>query len=233
MSRRPPNRTVYVNNHRKGMQIAKDFAKVPRVSRGGQPIYAREINPTSRGRNYNNMLSQQSCNGRNGYMGMRNPYGVNYYEIHPDGHLNLPGQQHHNFAHIHATNPKGEKLTVIYGNQIRPVSQSSVNLRPPKIKINPVRCAAKSCVVLGIGASLCNVANAAPGERKRVLANEISSTAGSFIGTAACAAIGTAICPGIGTIIGSIVGGFVGGMVGDAVAPVNSHDSELDYLFEK
>ena len=39
---------------------AKNFAQVPRQSKGGQPILASELNPTSRGQIYNTMVSYPS-----------------------------------------------------------------------------------------------------------------------------------------------------------------------------
>mgnify|MGYP006894207302 CR=1 FL=1 len=120
MSKKPPpppqERVDHYNNWHKFRQEASKWAQVPRQSKGGQPIYAHQLNPTSRGQNYNTRLSYPQRNGEIRNISLRNPHGQNYYVLHPDGQPHLPGPSHHELPHIHAVNSKGETKIITFGN---------------------------------------------------------------------------------------------------------------------
>ena len=102
----------------------KDHAKVPRQSKGGEPIPANFLNKNSRGPNYLEIITKGTHNGNAPSIGMRNPYGENYYVIHPDGHQDLPDQKWHNDFHGHAKNSKGEELIVMLEKKSGDTEQS-------------------------------------------------------------------------------------------------------------
>lgn len=199
-------------------QIAKDFSKVPRRSKGGQPIPATELNRASRGPNYQTMVSYPQRNGEPRSIGLRNPHGRNYYELHPDGHPHLPNQPHHNYAHYHAVNSKGEKKTIAFGKPLNGTGTPKVKSAGGRLLKSVAKGVSKPLSVVAVGLSLNNVASAEPSDRLSVAANEASSWAGWWAGAAAGAAVGSAI-PGVGTAIGAFVGGIVGSVAGDYLVP--------------
>lgn len=104
---------------------AKDLAKVPRESRGGVKIPASTLNKSSRGPKYYDMLAHKPHTGQEHSIGMRNPYSVNYYEIHRDNHLGTPGE-HHNKYHVHGVTPNGQKfLVVVDGSDKKTTTKTS------------------------------------------------------------------------------------------------------------
>jgi len=99
---------VKARNRRHAYTLAKDHAKVPRVSKGGETIDIDEIKPSSRGDNW----SQMKYRGARSVGRKHTDKGVSYFE-HPDGHpdAGMPGMpKHHNSGHIHAIDAKGEKI---------------------------------------------------------------------------------------------------------------------------
>jgi hypothetical protein len=71
---------------------AKDFAKVPRVGRGGEHISPAEVHVSSRGSNWQAGLEAQQQHGRSQEVGRRmapaqsGPTAPNEYVFHADGH---------------------------------------------------------------------------------------------------------------------------------------------------
>ena len=100
--------TIKAKSRRKAISLAKDHAKVPRVSKGGENIGINDLNPTSRGKNWSQMKSAGVEN-----LGRKNPKGKNYWFEHPDPHPDAgsPGvPKHHESGHIHSVNSKGEEI---------------------------------------------------------------------------------------------------------------------------
>ena len=77
-----------------------------------ETISFKELNESSRGKNY--AMSQQNHSN----LGRRSIDGSCGYFNHPDGH-NDDVEAHHDFAHIHAWNKKGEKIIITYGSRIK------------------------------------------------------------------------------------------------------------------
>lgn len=77
----------YAETRKKAISAAKRIADVKRESKGGVKIPATELNPSSRGDNFNQMLLKKKKAGRELYIGMKNPDGQpGMWEDHPDGH---------------------------------------------------------------------------------------------------------------------------------------------------
>jgi RHS repeat-associated protein len=100
---------VKAKSRNDAIRQAKEHAKVPRKSRGGQEIEIDRLNDSSRGKNWEKM----KANGGK-KLGMENPNGKNYWFEHPDGHPdagqpNIP--KHHDSGHIHSVDSNGvEKI---------------------------------------------------------------------------------------------------------------------------
>lgn len=89
------------------LRRARQYAQVPRISRGGENIAMEDLNLTSRGVNWNMIKADKGQS-----LGRRNPNGKNYWFEHPDAHSDAgkPGvPKHHSFGHIHAVDPKGNE----------------------------------------------------------------------------------------------------------------------------
>ncbi len=94
------------------IQKGKDHAKVPRPSKGGEKIGMNDLNPSSRGKNWEKMKENGATN-----LGSRNPKGKNQWMDHPDGHPDAGMKSvpnHHNSGHIHSTNSKGQSIVIPY-----------------------------------------------------------------------------------------------------------------------
>nr|WP_237712659.1 RHS repeat-associated core domain-containing protein [Dickeya zeae] len=105
-------KVVKAKSRRDAITQAKDHAQVPRVSKGGQDIEINRLNEDSRGENWSKMKSSGATK-----LGRENPQGKNYWFEHPDGHPdagqpNIP--EHHGSGHVHAVNPKGEKVIFVW-----------------------------------------------------------------------------------------------------------------------
>ncbi|MCG8208381.1 RHS repeat domain-containing protein [Tenacibaculum finnmarkense] len=100
-----PKKALKQLTRKQAISKAKNFAKVPRLSKGGEKINMNDLNPSSRGRNWEKMKADGATN-----VGNRNPNGRNQWMEHPDKHPdagepNVPA--HHSQGHVHATNKKG------------------------------------------------------------------------------------------------------------------------------
>ena len=100
---------------KEALQQGKEHAQVPRPSKGGEKTGMNELNPSSRGKNWENMKEKGAKD-----LGARNPNGKNQWMEHPDGHpdagkKNVP--EHHDKGHVHSTNPKGESKVIPYNNK--------------------------------------------------------------------------------------------------------------------
>ncbi len=103
---------ISIPRRKKAIQEAKDFSKVPRISKGGQKIEINDLNPSSRLRKWEEMKAGGATT-----IGQRNPNGKNEWMEHPDGHPDMIGAghpSHHANGHVHATNSKGEKKVIPY-----------------------------------------------------------------------------------------------------------------------
>ena len=101
-------------NRKQAIKKAKEYAQVPRNSKGGEDILMGNLNPSSRGSIWERM---KRFGAR--ILGRRNPKGKNQWVEHPDGHpdAGLPGvPKHHSNGHIHSTNSKGNKKIFPYEN---------------------------------------------------------------------------------------------------------------------
>lgn len=88
-------------------KLAQAHAQVPRIAKGGRNITMDDLSDSSRGRNWNEMKSRGARS-----LGRGRVKAEHVFE-HPDGHpdAGLPGiPKHHDAAHIHAVNSKGEEL---------------------------------------------------------------------------------------------------------------------------
>jgi hypothetical protein len=88
--------------------LAKKHAQVPKLSKGGENIEMDRLNPTSRGKNWNEMKNRGARS-----LGREHKSGKEYYFEHPDGHPDAgrPGvDEHHDSGHVHAVNSKGKKI---------------------------------------------------------------------------------------------------------------------------
>ncbi len=94
------------------LRAAQDWAAVPRISRGGEPIPFSDIGAKSRGEN---SAHHQASGGT--HAGRMNPHGRNVVRDHPDGHPHMTGSgqpDHHKCPHVHAINSKGEEMIFPY-----------------------------------------------------------------------------------------------------------------------
>jgi len=88
-------------------RLAKEYAQVPRISRGGLNISLDDLKVTSRGENWEKM---KAAGGQK--LGRRNPSGKNEWFEHPDGHPDAgePGiPDYHSGGYIHAIDPQGNE----------------------------------------------------------------------------------------------------------------------------
>lgn len=99
-------------SRKKAIQKAKDHAKVPRQSKGGERIDINELSESSRGKKWGEMRYRNAES-----LGARNPKGKNYWMEHPGGHpdAGLPGvPKHHEGGHVHSVNNAGEEIVFIW-----------------------------------------------------------------------------------------------------------------------
>ena len=105
-------KAVQAKNRNDALRQARQHAQVPRISRGGENISLDDLNSSSRGSQWGEM----KANGGKS-LGRRNPTGKNHWFEHPDGHPDA-GQngipEHHAGGHIHAVDPKGTELILIW-----------------------------------------------------------------------------------------------------------------------
>jgi hypothetical protein len=123
MSDKAPPIVVQAKSLHDAESKAKDFAKVPRVGRGGEHIHPSEVSTSSRGPNWQAGLEAQQQHGRPQELGRRmapaqsGPTAPNQYIFHPDGHGPSAGAKAaHEQSHFHATNARGEKATFLSTN---------------------------------------------------------------------------------------------------------------------
>ena len=111
---------IYVKTLKQAMQRAADFAKVPRISKGGIPIPLDMLNTTSRGPNFLRMSIASSNRTKVGKtplnLGRMDERTGAKFELHPDGHPDMPDDPHHLFPHVHAKNAKGQAKIFVVGD---------------------------------------------------------------------------------------------------------------------
>ncbi len=101
-------------SRKEAIDKAKNHSQVPRKSKGGEEIGLNDLNPTSRGKNWQQMKGKGAKK-----LGQRNPNGKNQWMEHPDGHPdagqpNVP--KHHDSGHVHSTNRKGDTKIFPYNH---------------------------------------------------------------------------------------------------------------------
>ena len=102
---------IKANNRRGALKKGQQHAQVPRKSKGGEDIPMNELNPSSRGKNYNKIKESGGTN-----LGRRDTNSKSSVMDHPDGH-NDNNAAHHKSPHVHATNKKGESIIIEYENK--------------------------------------------------------------------------------------------------------------------
>lgn len=208
---------LYIKNKKDAMTAAKCIANVPKESKGGKKIPASELNKSSRGKNFAELMKTKDPS-----IGIMNPDGKNIIEDHVDGHRNTPGPEHHNGPHNHPTDPKGNKHTIRYGDN-KPSDLSKYktvqellddkktsNKVPGFLKGIPKQIRKKAFLLGTVALIGTSVADAAPSERSKIVAKEATSLTGSTIFAGAVGLLTSSTLPGL-------IGGVIGGCAFDAL----------------
>jgi hypothetical protein len=192
---------------------AKDFAKVPRVGRGGEHISPAEVHVSSRGPNWQAGLEAQQQHGRPQEVGRRmapaqsGPTAPNEYIFHPDGHGPSSGAKAaHAQSHFHATNARGEKATFLTGQPAQPTYGSAAATTGKAV--------AKVLPAIGLALVASDVAAAEPERRAQIASAGAGSLAVSAMAGAAAVSLGA---PVLAAAAVSVAAGWVGSQLGARV----------------